>query len=169
MIFGHVVPEWSGSRMPFNHQRHTTFTYPRHLQQNGPTSARLKRTHSYYKPGARIYVQAPNGPCAQTRRGTGGIKSRTRCRSYAFSFFFSSSCGWHNLKFFSVLLESFISGSHRSVSYAPDESKLQARPTIVGFGVFHTPKSWLGGRTYQTFCPVMYMRCGSTHVLILDV
>jgi hypothetical protein len=152
-------------------RRNIIFTYPRYLQQNrcNLNLGASKMTHSYYKPGARIYVQAPDELCAQTRRGSRRHKTSNALSKLRFSFLFSSSCGWHNLKFFSVLLESFISGSHRSVSYAPDESKLQARPTIVGFGVSHTPKSWLGGRTYQTFYPVMYVRCGSTHVSILNV
>lgn len=166
MIFDHVVPEWLGNRVALTRQ--TLISLTLEFCRTGSTSARLKLPTAVTNPEPGYTFKRQMNPAHRPGAAAGGIKSRTRCSSFAFPFLFSSSCGWHNLKFFSVLLESFISGSHRSVSYAPDESKLQARPTIVGFGVFHTSKSWLGGRTYQTFCPVMYMRCGSTHVSILN-
>lgn len=48
-----------------------------------------------------------------------------RAKAKLFFFFSSSSCGWHDLKFIPVLLESLLQWINRSVNHVPDKTQLQ--------------------------------------------
>jgi hypothetical protein len=63
MIFGYVVSEWLVKTMNLPIEESSLSLTLDICSRTGPTStsARLKMTHIYYKPGARIYVQAPDG------------------------------------------------------------------------------------------------------------
>jgi hypothetical protein len=63
MIFGYVVSEWLVKTIDLLVEETSLSLTLNICSRTGPTStsARLSMTHSYYKPGARIYVQAPVG------------------------------------------------------------------------------------------------------------